>query len=145
MGVTVTIPTGSFAARMRIRASTLQASIERGIVTYATTLHRELVETTPKLTGQAAGNWQMSLVGVGSGFLPGDRLIHPPQRLDYEGYAAAAEAEIQLFTLGDTISIYNNVPYISRLNEGYSPQAVTGFVEAAQQTAFGALNAAVRL
>lgn len=40
-----------------------------------------------------------------------------------------AESIMNSFNLGDTIYLANNVPYIRRLNEGWSKQAPTGFID----------------
>ena len=42
--------------------------------------------------------------------------------------------------LDDTVYISNNLPYIQRLNDGYSQQAPENFVESAVQVAEGRLR-----
>lgn len=47
------------------------------------------------------------------------------------------------YKVGDTIFIRNNAPYITRLNEGSSPQAEAGFVQNAIRDGFNAAISAL--
>lgn len=81
-------------------------------------IDRILVQTTPVDTGRARANW-----------LP---TLNTPSK---EKVDAGAPADILpvlgAYKITDTIFITNNLPYIQRLNDGYSKQAPAGFVEAA--------------
>lgn len=83
-----------------------------------------LAYTTPQLSGQASGNWKTT---VGS---PASDWDEGPSNPNVSISAARAA----LATLGKDQEVYiaNNVPYIERLNEGYSGKAPVGFVEAAE-------------
>lgn len=88
-------------------------------------IHANLTETTPVDTGWARSNWQMS---AGSPIestlgLPGTSGV-PPLVVGYQ-------------LRQGPIYITNNVPYIQRLNEGYSQQAPAGFVQAAIERGVG--------
>ena len=86
------------------------------------------METTPVKTGQARNNW---LLSVGS---PDTRTIKQ-DTFDASGSERHAKNKywIGKHKPGQDIYISNNLPYIKRLNEGWSKQAPAGFVEAAIQ------------
>ena len=91
---------------------------------------------TPVDTGRARSNWIVQVGSAPSGvieaYAEGSRLGR-----DESSNAAAAlaqgEAAIANYVggRGQAIHITNNVPYIGRLNEGYSAQAPEYFVETA--------------
>jgi hypothetical protein len=98
------------------------------MVELAVNLTAELIERTPVDLGWARANWVPNLGGpyTGNG-APPDR----PGPMD----AAVQEsglAEVLAFKLADgAIFVSNRVPYIQRLNDGWSDQAPAGFVEGA--------------
>ena len=75
-------------------------------------IDRELVEQTPVDTGRARSNW---LPSIGT------------PRNDVVGIDGAPDttAVMANYKLGDTAFIANNLPYIQRLNDGYSSQQAT--------------------
>ena len=78
---------------------------------------------TPVDTGWARANW---LVNVGTPFLAA---IGSPDAVPPTGTGVGS---IAAYKLGmGKVFISNNVPYITRLNEGWSKQAPAGFVQAA--------------
>lgn len=88
-------------------------------------VHGAVVMDTPVDTSRARSNWTTTLNTVSTVQREADQ-------------AAKSNAEIQdivsrKISIDDTIYITNNVPYIERLNDGYSAQAPAGFVEAAVQ------------
>ncbi|MGB5810117.1 MAG: hypothetical protein WBG86_06275 [Polyangiales bacterium] len=85
-----------------------------------------LVITTPVDTGFARGNWRPSLNTPSP---------TPISTLDPSGQATISRIETvgKLWRVGDTAYIVNRAPYIGRLNQGSSPQAPAGFVQAALQ------------
>jgi hypothetical protein len=92
-----------------------------------------LVLATPVDTGRARANWLPSLnVAITS----------VTDAVDKSGSGAIAKLSSVMsnFKLGDDVYISNNLPYIGRLNDGYSKQAPIGFVEKAVQTAKSALE-----
>ena len=77
-----------------------------------------VVQMTPVDTGRARSNWLPS--------------INTPSRLTVQpGGKTEMRSVIQGYKLSDTIYITNNLPYIERLNNGWSQQAPAGFVDMA--------------
>ena len=92
----------------------------------ATSLMVELHDATPRDTGHARSNWVGSVGGPEGG------VVGSKQSVDNGRYLSS------LATLGawepassPQVSITNNVPYIGRLNSGWSSQAPAGFIELA--------------
>jgi hypothetical protein len=85
---------------------------------------RRVVLATPVDTGRARGNWQVSIDSF-----PDDEF----DQMDKSGGGTitAGFAVMQNPKIYRQTVISNNVPYIGRLNDGYSKQAPAGFVEAA--------------
>jgi hypothetical protein len=90
-------------------------------------IDRRVVQETPRDTGSAKASW---LVSVNQ---PDNAIVDK----DGEDVGTAELQAIQtgaskakLFTSGDTLYIQNNQPYIERLNEGYSAQAGSGYIDA---------------
>lgn len=96
-----------------------------------------LVKATPVLTGWARGNWRM---GVGQ---PGLGVVGRPPKPTKAGKAGKFRepADPGLMSVlkykpgQGVIFIWNNVPYIHRLNAGYSAKAPAAFVERAIENA----------
>lgn len=85
-----------------------------------------LIETTPRDTGWARSNWIPSLSK------PKDDPAGTPEAVS----KAASDAGVAEVVTGYTLEkgpvfISNNVPYIRKLNDGWSKQAPAGFVQAA--------------
>jgi len=81
-----------------------------------------VVFKTPVDTGRARGGWQVELNGSSES---------DNERTDKGGTVAIAEGTRVINQVGpfDTIWIYNNVPYILRLEHGSSAQAPNGMVK----------------
>lgn len=75
--------------------------------------HRELITLTPKDTGWASQHWSLGL------------------NYTHETEDSAVDP-LNSVTFGDYIAIYSNVPYIKRLDEGWSMQRPSGFLHIAQ-------------
>lgn len=92
---------------------------------------------TPVDTGRARANWQ---VGIGSA---------PAGTVEYSGGGSSA-ASYSIGAAHSVVTTYrgqpggiwlvNNLPYIQRLNEGWSAQAPAKFVEQAIDTAVTAIR-----
>lgn len=148
MGYAIGTSGADFRSRTNLISEKVKEQVRSKIVAYGTTLVRELVASTPIRTGQAKANWQAS-IGQPSG-----RMIGPsgytssikalardlPQRVDYSGYNSETYATISRFQIGQVLYIYNDLPYIERLNAGYSAQAPAGFVETAVMRASAAVR-----
>lgn len=100
-------------------------------------LIERLLNDTPVDTSQALSNWRASTQGTIGGWI--DPYVRgeagSTKEASLRAALARARAEIMRSKPGMAISIFNNVPYIRRLNEGYSAQAPAGFVEAATMLA----------
>lgn len=98
----------------RVRQLMRMASIE---------FFRQVIIATPVDTGYARFGWFIS-TKTPSKYLPppGDKFSVP---------GIEDHSQIEEFGINDKIYITNNVPYIGRLNDGYSKQAPARFVEMA--------------
>ena len=101
-------------------------------------VHERLYTSTPIDTGWAMSNW---LFNIGS---PIEEPIGTREDVDTTGLATSA-ARITIYNIyqNGQAFITNNVYYIEKLNEGYSPQASAGFVEAAIEEGINALDGQV--
>ncbi|MEE7442671.1 HK97 gp10 family phage protein [Methylobacterium oryzae] len=99
---------------MRVYKRKVVEQVERRVATIALDILGTIKVLTPVDTGRARSNWHLD-VGTRNVVLvePGGDL--PPQTA--------------LYTIDKTIWISNNLPYIRRLNDGYSKQAPAGFVQ----------------
>ena len=91
-----------------------------------------LIEDTPRDTGWARNNWVPSIGSPsrreGDVLDPDEGDVAEARRDSERGQAAVATG----YTLKrGKVFISNNVPYITRLNDGHSRQAPSGFVQAA--------------
>lgn len=113
------------------RAAKLDDEACRVAIHTAETIVADLAYKTPVDTSQALSNWQVS---IGS---PVDSKIppyYPGEGGSTRNASAQATIDAARNTLkskrpGVTIFISNVLPYIRRLNDGYSKQAPAGFVE----------------
>lgn len=112
---------------VRLRSRELTKYVSLAVLSY-------LVRVTPVDTSKALSNWRISVAGTIYG---ADSIeAHFPGQGGSTAGASAAEA-IQLAKEalkgaqpGKAIAIINAVPYLQRLNEGWSSQAPAGFIEA---------------
>lgn len=133
---------GGFSKRMKIRAKQLDKNMNKAVREVALIADREVVLQTPVDTGRARSNW---IVSLGSPSREQQDAYTPGQggSTGADNARAALEqaaAEISRRQPGQDINISNNLPYIGRLNEGYSAQAPAGFVQAAVLRAVNALK-----
>lgn len=93
-------------------------SVRRGVVIK---LFSAVILDTPVLTGRARGNWQVS---------KNQPLRNEIAREDKGGQAPIAEvSKAALESTGDEpLFLSNNLPYIAKLEEGYSGKAPEGMV-----------------
>lgn len=93
----------------------------------------DLVFQTPVDSSQALSNWQVALNNPSDDkippYFPGEK--GSTQRASASAALTSAKAVLAGKKPGDKIYISNTFPYINRLNEGYSGQAPSGFVERA--------------
>jgi hypothetical protein len=110
----------------------LTRDIEETVVEFVTEVVALLQEETPFLTGHARANW---IPSIGQ----------PYAAIVQAGTQAAGLAEILGYRIaqGD-VFVTNNVPYIGRLNRGWSKQAPAEFVESCVARAIQTVNARPR-
>lgn len=99
----------------------------------AMAIMRALVDATPVDTSQALSNWRVSTSGTVGAHIAAH---FPGEQGSTQGTSAAkalgdAMAALKAGKTTQALVIFNSVPYIRRLNEGYSGQAPAGFVEKA--------------
>jgi len=111
-----------------LRARELSKHVARRVLQY-------LVRATPADTSKAVSNWRVAVAGTSYGA----EAIEPyfPGQGGSTKAASAAEAlqnaneALKGAQPGKALAIINKVPYLQRLNEGWSAQAPAGFIEAA--------------
>ena len=85
-------------------------------------LLRGLIRLTPVDTGRAKGNWFVSIVNP-------SRAIDGQRRQATAFSEGIIEIALARGMAYPTVTLSNNLPYIERLNDGYSMQAPKKFVE----------------
>jgi hypothetical protein len=123
----MTLDTRDFDADLR-RFSEL-VEIGPGIVArrIALGVFSDLLFRTPVDTGRARSNWKISVGSPDFSVLEALGSAADSTLLQ----VATAEQVLYRFRGNQVIYITNGLPYIERLNEGWSQQAPAGFVEAA--------------
>lgn len=122
-----------FARRITLRGRNIEENADQLVRKVALAADQAVVSGTPVDKGRARSNWIAQINSAPSdvidAYLPGSGGSTGEENTD----AALAQAEgvISNYRYGDEIHITNNLPYIQRLNDGYSPQAGANFVEEA--------------
>ncbi|KKK70854.1 hypothetical protein LCGC14_2919790 [marine sediment metagenome] len=115
---------GQFKLRMERRAKDVEPRLNSILQKAALAIQQKLAELTPKKTGFAAVNWQISTRARPTGTIPA------PGK---ERAVLTAMAQGKMALVGSKavkrIYITNNVHYIRLLNQGSSHQHPGGFVE----------------
>jgi hypothetical protein len=113
-----------FARRIVKIAASVEQGANKAKRAAGLAISQAVILATPVDTGRARGNWQVS---------DGSPILGTINRLDQSGGSTlgAARGVIETTRPGATLYISNNLPYINRLNEGWSAQAPAGFVERA--------------
>lgn len=123
----------NLASSLRKRIPAIEAAGNRAKIRVAETILGDLVFVTPVDTSRALSNWQVTLDA------PVPSSINPyfPGSSGSTRIASANEALsvgrriLATAKPGQHVFLGNVVPYIRRLNDGYSKQAPAGFVERA--------------
>lgn len=143
----------TFAGRIKVVGKRVEDNADRLTRKVALAVDAAVVIATPVDTGRARSNWQVSLGEAASGtreaFSEGkDRST---ESANTQAALEEGKAVISEYKGGTDIHITNNLPYIGRLNEGWSAQAPSAFVEkavlvgvAAVQGAGGLLQNAIK-
>ena len=126
-----------FAGRMRRHGKRVEREAADLKSEVALVVDQNLVLSTPVDEGTARSNW---VVSIGSPSLKTIQAYSPGNDLGI-GEGANANAAIQQAqaalssnVLNADIFISNNLPYIMKLNDGYSAQAPAGMIERAIQS-----------
>lgn len=121
----------TLAKRFERRASGLRQNASDLSVQVVDAIVRELVSNTPVDSSQALSNWQVALSTPAQArldaFYTGEK--GSTQEISAAAAMAAARAILRSKKPGVDVIVSNVVPYINRLNEGYSDQAPAGFIE----------------
>lgn len=95
--------------------------------------YRQITLSTPVDTGRARWGWNCSIGQP-------DMTIPPEGKYTLDAGRAVETFTISAVTGKDTLYVTNAVPYIGKLNEGWSGQAPARFVELSFETAFNKLR-----
>lgn len=88
-------------------------------------IDRRLVNRTPRDTGRAARNWIVSISEPDTTQLP-----EPESRNAADAVIQESEQKLKNLKKGQKVFVQNNLEYIQALNNGHSPQAPPGYVDA---------------
>lgn len=121
------------AKRMEAKAALVDKAASNLSVKIAQAIVLDLAHNTPVDTSQALSNWIVTLD------VSANEKIEPHFRGEQGSTYSQSTAEtysralkvLEVKKPGQRIFITNNLPYIRRLNEGYSKQQPAGFVERA--------------
>jgi hypothetical protein len=126
-----------FNKRIDLIVARVEDNLEKAVRKAALAIDQTVVLSTPVDTGRARSNWLVNIDTPSRGQIDP---YSPGQGLGTgEGANARAALEqgkeaISRFRLGNKIYLSNNLPYIQKLNDGFSAQAPAGFVEKAVQS-----------
>lgn len=136
-----------FTRRIRARANTLGDNLTKAVRRVAITADAAVVLGTPVDTGRARSNWIVALGAPSSrtieAYAPGEK--GNTEAANTQAALDQGESVITGYVSGQDMEIHitNNLPYIQRLNDGYSAQAPANFVELAVMEAVGAARRGV--
>lgn len=124
-----------FAKRMAEISVGIETEVDKVVRKVALATDQAVVMGTPVDTGRARANWITALDAAS------------PAVTDAVGASAALEQAASVISTYDgdrntAIHITNNLPYIERLNDGYSAQAPAGYVEAGLQAGVAVVKGA---
>jgi len=123
-----------FSNVMQDIAKDVDRNASRIVRKVALAVDATVVLATPVDTGRARANWQVGLDQPVTGW---EEKYSPSGRESID----AARQQIDRYTSQNTsLNITNNLPYIGKLNDGYSAQAPSGFVEQAVMIGVDALK-----
>lgn len=119
------------AERFEKKAAALDQKASNAAVAVALAIIDDLSYHTPVDTSQALSNWNVNLGSAATGtngpHYPG--MFGSTQHASAQETIAKAREILKNKKPGVAIHITNNLPYIVRLNDGYSKQVPAGFVE----------------
>lgn len=115
---------------LTMAADRMEKQYAGAVIKMALDIDRRIVNMTPVDTGRAKINWIVS-VGVAD-----TRQFPAPSSAGMADKVATSQAESVLARnrIPDKIIIQNNLPYIQRLNDGWSLQAPPAYIQAEIQS-----------
>jgi len=122
-----------FFSRMTSRGRQIEQALNEVKKDAALRIDRNLVYTTPVDTGRARSNW------IASRGAPKYEQANPDSTA-MASYHKSAQEISRSNRSDEVIYITNTLPYIVRLNEGYSAQAPAGFVQRSINSAASAVR-----
>lgn len=127
-----------FSKRLKKTGQRIVENADKAVRRTALAIDSAVVYSTPVDTGRARSNWQVGIDGPVEGTIEPLRGVSKGHKSTGTAVAQTsienAKAVIATYKGGTptaAIHITNNLPYIGRLNEGWSAQAPAGFVETA--------------
>lgn len=124
-----------FGERMEELARQVPGRVARLIKKVSGVVLEHIVRGTPADVGTARSNWIVSLNGTSDEVVPA---YAPGKKL---GASESGNADVAIavgkgvlrgvVNLSQEVHVQNNLPYIERLNDGWSEQAPAAFVESA--------------
>lgn len=133
-----------FSGRIKTIAVEAERETERTVRQVALSVDQTVVMATPVDTGRARSNWIARLgaaaTSTRAAFAPGQK--GSTASTNSQAAIDAARAVIAGYTIASNPAIFisNNLPYIGRLNDGWSSQAPANFVEQAVQNGAAAVR-----
>ena len=119
----------SFAKKMRAWADDIPKQVNEVKKQVVQEIVLQVVPVTPVRTGQARSGYFVTNGDADTSSIP----FGPFTKDGYQSINRMRVA-LQGATFGVPMHITNNLPYIERLNDGYSAQAPAGFIEIAKAT-----------
>lgn len=128
--------------RLNRLADRLESGITKTVNELSARVLDHIIDDTPVDTGRARGNW-FAQVGsphehifanhLGDAALASTDLVREKALFDRTGRTNAGNQKVKIRArrAGEELFISNNLPYIGRLNEGYSAQAPSHYVQKA--------------
>lgn len=127
-----------FAQRMRELGRRIEENAPAIARKAALAINQAVVSATPVDTGTARVNWQAQVGRPTTGEVPAP--ISPGAAIAQQ--STQAQAVIRTYRGDSSIHLTNNLPYIRRLNDGYSSQAPANYVQGAVQAGVNAVRGA---
>lgn len=115
-----------FVSRMRKRAAEFDEKRNELVRTVVIAASSSVIQATPVDTGRARNNWLLSLRTP-------DESVDMDGSFQKSGQTAQTNIEttIKKRKSNEVVYLQNNLPYIGRLNDGWSDQAPANFIQSA--------------
>lgn len=131
----MTMSMGDFANELDLFASTFPSKANQLIRLFALEVLKNVIIATPVDTGRARSNW---FVNVDT------PITYTTDETEYNQHLMTESAKLLSPTSSNVIWLTNNLPYIVRLNNGWSRQQPQPFVESAIKAAERSIGVQVK-